>query len=393
MTWWHGVDSLVQGQIWIVDKAISDVQHTPEGATVWVQGCAGTGKTLLLAHIALRLVAMQAGRRIAFLTYTHALKEMINVTINCGSVPVDVSTYKYYLYQKQKQWYDIILIDEIQDVSKNEILQLKACCKHLIVAGDCEQQIYEQGSSESEIDQIVSFDKYRLVEPFRVTKSIVEWAKKLLPSTLLVKGEVSENQIDVDIAARSFDSPQQEARWVYDEAISSARPGYPSAILFPTHTEIYQFCRLLASDLDILGSGPNVKLADSGRGYKIDDYNQLNAHFDHHHVPIGYLGNGIGELLKSSSRPFVYLMTYHSAKGLDFSAVFLPRLVSDIKIGVSHNGLERSLFFVAVTRARERLVVTYTGSKPYSLVCLIPNFDQNVKHHNPDVSDDDEGVF
>ena len=193
---------------------------------------------------------------------------------------------------------------------------------------------------------------------------------------------------------RTFDSPQKEARWVYDEAIEFSRPGYPSAILFPTHAEIYEFCYLLALDLNISGNGPRVELADSSTGYKFANYKQLNAHFAHHNIPVGYLGNGIGELLQSDSRPFVYLMTYHSAKGLDFSNVFLPRLVSNIKIGgFSNNDFERALFFVAVTRARERLVVTYTGSKPYSLVCLIPNFDQNVKHHNPDVSDDDEGVF
>ena len=207
MTWWHGVESGKQGQLLIVNKAISDVEHTPQGATVWVQGCAGTGKTLVLAHIALRLSAMQADRSIAFLTYTHALKEMISATITAGSVPVYVSTYKSYLYKKSKK-YEIILIDEIQDISKDELLQLKACCTHLIVAGDCEQRIYEQGSSELEIDEIARFDKYRLVELFRVTKSIVELAKKLLSGTLLVSGEVPKKQKDIDIAVRRFDSPQ-----------------------------------------------------------------------------------------------------------------------------------------------------------------------------------------
>ena len=117
---------------------------------------------------------------------------------------------------------------------------------------------------------------------------------------------------------------------------------------------------------------------------------QLNAHFEHHKIPIGYLGNGIGELSQSDSRPFAYLMTYHSAKGLDFSNVFLPRLVSNIQIS---SFSDRALFFVAVTRARERLVVTYAGSQPYSLARLIPNFDNRIVHHNPDINDDDEGIF
>lgn len=392
MAWWQGSEKLAQGQNRIIKKAILDVQHTPQGATVWVQGCAGTGKTLVLAHIALELAAEREDRSIVFLTYTHALKEMINLTVTGGSVSVDVSTYKAYLYQKQKKRYEIILIDEIQDISKDEIVQIKEFCTHLIIAGDCEQQIYEQGSNESDIDQIANFDKYRLLELFRVTQSVVDWAKRILPSTRLVSGEVPRNQIDIDIAARSFDSTQQEARWVYDEAIAFARPEYPSAILFPTHTEIYQFCRLIALDLGILSTGPKVDLIQTHSGHKIADYNKLNAHFFHHNIFVEYLGNGIGELSQSENRPFVYLMTYHSAKGLDFSSVFLPRLISDIKIS-ANNGMERALFFVAVTRARERLVVTYTGNQPYPLVRLLPNFDNHVVHHNPDINDDDEGIF
>lgn len=149
--------------------------------------------------------------------------------------------------------------------------------------------------------------------------------------------------------------------------------------------------------MDISGSGPKVEIIKSGRNYRIANYNHLNAHFAHHGIPVGYFGNDIGHLSDSNTRPFVYLMTYHSAKGLDFSTVFLPRLEVNAQIGVSYNDLDRALgralFFVAVTRARERLIVTYTGSKPYSLVRLIPDFENRVVHNNPDVNDDDEGLF
>ncbi len=391
MAWW--TENLAQGQRAIVNKAITDVQHTPQGAMVWVQGCAGTGKTLVLAHIAREFALMEAHRSIAFLTYTHALKEMISVIIANGSVQLHVSTYKAFLYRKPIKKYEIILIDEVQDISKEELAELQDSCTHLIVAGDCEQKIYKQGSTEPEIDQIITFNKGRIVELFRITESIIEWAKKIIPSTKLFSGDVQKEK-DTDIAVRCFEHPQQEARWVYDEALAFARPEYPSAILFPTHTEIYQFCRLLALDLGVLNSGPKVQLADSQNGYRIDDYNQLNAHFQHHNLPAGYLGNSIGKLSQSNNRPFVYLMTYHSAKGLDFRSVFLPRLSSHIQIS-SNNSMEKALFFVAVTRARERLLVTYTGDQPYPLVKLLPDFNNRVVHHNlnNDGDDDDEGIF
>lgn len=383
---------LDQGQILIVDKVISDVKTAPQGAMVWVQGCAGTGKTLVLAKIAQRLTAMGAGRSIAFLTYTHALKEMISEIVSSES-KIHVSTYDAYLYENKNRRHDIILIDEIQDIPKQHILELKSRCSHLIVAGDFEQRIYENGSSESELDENFVFSKYRLVKLYRVTKSIVELARKVLPLTMLVRGEVPDSQIDVDIAVRSFDLPQQEARWVYDEAIEFARPGYPSVILLPTHSDIYHFCRLIASDLEISNSGPKVKISECRGESRIANYDNLNAHFSHHGISMGYLGNNIGHLSDSKTRPFVYLMTYHSAKGLDFQTVFLPRLGANAKIGTSYKGLSRKLFFVAVTRARERLVVTYTGRDPYPLVHLIPTFENRVVHKNSDANDSDEGFF
>jgi DNA helicase-2/ATP-dependent DNA helicase PcrA len=58
----------------------------------------------------------------------------------------------------------------------------------------------------------------------------------------------------------------------------------------------------------------------------------------------------------------VYLMTYHSAKGLDFANVFLPHLTADVSLEAMKNASdnqERRLFFVATTRARERLYLSY----------------------------------
>ena len=58
----------------------------------------------------------------------------------------------------------------------------------------------------------------------------------------------------------------------------------------------------------------------------------------------------------------VYVMTYHSVKGLDFANVFLPNLTEDVSLepmkGASDDQ-ERRLFFVAATRAREQLYLSY----------------------------------
>jgi DNA helicase-2/ATP-dependent DNA helicase PcrA len=66
----------------------------------------------------------------------------------------------------------------------------------------------------------------------------------------------------------------------------------------------------------------------------------------------------------------VHLLTYHRAKGLEWEAVFLPRLEEkELPYGKARSGErlaeERRLFYVGITRARRWLTLTWTaGAKP-----------------------------
>jgi DNA helicase-2/ATP-dependent DNA helicase PcrA len=70
------------------------------------------------------------------------------------------------------------------------------------------------------------------------------------------------------------------------------------------------------------------------------------------------------------SGPMVSLMTVHSAKGLEFDAVFLTGMEQEV---FPYRGIasgedeeleeERRLAYVAITRARRRLTITYAGSR------------------------------
>lgn len=90
------------------------------------------------------------------------------------------------------------------------------------------------------------------------------------------------------------------------------------------------------------------------------------------------IGDGILQMLEDISllseqdnirddRPAVRLMTVHAAKGLEFDYVFVtgmeqglfPHAGYDEKKGKEEQEEERRLFYVAVTRARERLYLSY----------------------------------
>jgi DNA helicase-2/ATP-dependent DNA helicase PcrA len=81
----------------------------------------------------------------------------------------------------------------------------------------------------------------------------------------------------------------------------------------------------------------------------VDDYlEHLRSHFG------GSSGTG------------VHLLTYHRAKGLEFDAVFLPRLQdrelpSKFARTVGERAEERRLLYVGMTRAREHLTITWSG--------------------------------
>ena len=62
----------------------------------------------------------------------------------------------------------------------------------------------------------------------------------------------------------------------------------------------------------------------------------------------------------------MHLLTYHRAKGLEFEAVFLPRLEErelPSKLSKTADALaeERRLLYVGITRAKRHLTVTWSG--------------------------------
>ena len=91
-----------------------------------------------------------------------------------------------------------------------------------------------------------------------------------------------------------------------------------------------------------------------------------------------------------------YLMTYHSSKGLDFDNVFIPQLNHNKQIVLpfvldKNPDLDKRLLFVAVTRSRCNLFMSYHTSTPHKLIQNLPNITQ-IKYQ-PNQDDEDEEFF
>ncbi len=103
------------------------------------------------------------------------------------------------------------------------------------------------------------------------------------------------------------------------------------------------------------------KLMKLCREYK--SYRELKEYFDEQ----AKLLNAVKQ--NKTCKNGVQLMTMHASKGLEFPIVFIPDLNEGIvpsrkSIGVSDIEEERRMFYVAITRAKEELYMTYvTGDK------------------------------
>ena len=86
-------------------------------------------------------------------------------------------------------------------------------------------------------------------------------------------------------------------------------------------------------------------------------------------VALAHASLGAGDHQADQGADAVQLMTVHSAKGLEFNAVFLSGLEEGLfpheNSILESDGLEeeRRLMYVAVTRARERLYVSFAQSR------------------------------
>jgi DNA helicase-2/ATP-dependent DNA helicase PcrA len=114
------------------------------------------------------------------------------------------------------------------------------------------------------------------------------------------------------------------------------------------------------------------------------------------------------ELDKEDRKDAVRLMTIHAAKGLEFNTVFIsgleqglfPSTRSQDKKSVEDREEERRLFYVAITRAKEKLYLSYahirtmygqdTFNTPSEFLADIPV--ELIDHENAGSSQGEEGI-
>ncbi len=344
MAWMIRYDKLDDDQKDFVDKEIN------QKGNIWIKGFAGSGKSVMLIHALRKKLEEHPNANTCMVVFTHSLVDMFKTGMKELGMP-SIPVMTYHQFKKGNQRYDYVFVDEVQDLPEDVLIQMRQRSSNVYVAGDSNQSIYEDTVSPSQIGEFIDARPFVLTRIYRLTRSIMTAVSNLLPDLDIFGARRDMTKKDVSVRlAKAYDR-DEEVKYVWQQGTNATSEGYSSVVLLPTHDDIMDFCNRICST-----QGKDVWQFQENRWGK-PDYNSLNNHFKNKGLKVEYVGNGYGSFENAENKRNLILMTYHSAKGMDFENVFLPYLSSDTLISRRD---EKTLFMVAITRSKMNLYLTYS---------------------------------
>jgi len=325
-----------------------------------VEGCAGSGKSIL-ALIKAQRIQKERGNNYRVIVFTKALCRYMNT----GRIELGLSREFEYHHQwsKRKLSADYIIVDETQDFSKEEIEDfITATNKNFFFFGDTAQSLYDGIPQKDkppkktlpvadirlEIERARSAKWFELYRNYRLPKPVARMVQCI---------GVDLVPFDEDIyQSKETAMPRMIEYQSYDDQISAMHriiqqnDSYDDvAILVPRNEDVKKVHEALTE----LGGNYEMKC-----GWKDEDDN----------------------LDFSTTNPKI--MTYHSAKGLQFETVFLPFLETFDEKSVSR----RKALYVAMTRTYRNLYMMYAGAVS-GVLSSLPENDLCVTTEKDEVED------
>ena len=301
-----------------------------------VKGCAGSGKSILALWKAKQIQDEDKGTFL-FVVFTKALKQymsdgvsQIGIHANCIENyhqcfywTRDPETNKWIQGDWKKGSYDYVIVDEAQDFSKEDILLFKSKAnKALLLYGDSAQQLYtfikdKTAISMEEMVYITRFPTEQLVFNHRLPKKVARIAEYINSESDVLERRCQNEGAEL---------PKIYQYQTFEEQLDAIvqiirnRNFEDVGILFRHKEEVLRAANYLKTH-----GLPNIEA-------KTEEYIDLNFKSDNPKI-----------------------MTYHSAKGLQFEAVFIPECTC------SDND-DRNPLYVAITRTYQTLYIMHSGN-------------------------------
>lgn len=310
-----------------------------------VAGCAGSGKSVL-ALIKAQRIQKERGNDYIIIVFTKALCQYMNSGRSELGLRNQFQHYWYWKNQLNCKPADYIIVDEIQDFTETEIQEfINAAQKNFFFYGDTAQSIYDGLNSKKtvpveEIGYMLpkgNFPKYwELYKNYRLpvpVAKLVQYVGVDLPPFDESIYKSKETAIPYIL---KYEDKKSQIAAISD--IIKTKDLTDIAILLPENDFVLNVSHIL----DELGINNEI---------------HYNNRYD--------FRSSKDNLNFSSNNPKV--MTYHSAKGLQFEAVFIP-FIENFR---DDNGSYRKALYVAMTRTYKYLYVMGTGVFP-ALISNIP---------------------
>jgi superfamily I DNA/RNA helicase len=249
--------------------------------------------------------------------------------------------------------FDHVLIDEYQDVNSMQIELIELIKKNnLFAVGDPRQSIF--GWRGSDISYILNFgekfkdcEKIYLVKNYRSNREIVEFMNHSIRDMKVPDLEIVK-ETNSEIKLIDFDSEESEHNFVLKEILMLKK-------------------KIKGDEIFVLAR-TNRQLSALSNKLKANNIAHLISTDELKRTVIGNKGD-------------ITLATIHAIKGLEAKIIFVigcnelnfPCKATDhpvieiVKMGMQEYDKEeeeRRLFYVAISRAKEKLYLSYSGKKP-----------------------------
>lgn len=286
-----------------------------------VKGCAGSGKSILALHRVKQIQEENIGS-FYFILYTRALKQYMQDGIDSIGLRSDRVTYHWHWENRlNAPNADYIIVDEAQDFSEQDIRLFKSKAnKALILFGDSAQQIYKfkipKPISMEQIAALTGIPSMDLMFNHRLPKKIARLAERITDS---------DDELELRCKNEGVEMPK-----------------------------VLQFNNLDEQLDKIIEIVRNRQFDDVGILFRRNsDVQVAKSYFDRKGFKVEAKINRDMDIDFESSNP--KLTTYHSSKGLQFEAVFIPNCT------VSEED-DRSPLYVAITRTYQSLFIMHSGN-------------------------------
>lgn len=335
----------------IKESELDDIQQKVLDQTLdkscIVTGCAGSGKSVIALQKAKR-IQNERGNNYKIIVFTKALCDYMNGGRKQLGLTQEFDYYWMWKNKFNKAKADYIIVDEIQDFTREEIQEfVEAAKKNFFFFGDTGQSIYTGLKNTLPVESIRSmcpsskefplYNNYRLPKPVAIiTQDYIGIDVDRFGDGSVYKSQ--ENKKPYFIRYNNLFEPINAiARIINQNSLTDV------GILVPSNDMIPEISKML-----------NSKSINHEIRYNAKDYVKSKDTLDF-----------------TTTNP--KLMTYHSAKGLQFETVFMPGVTE----ALTDNS--RKALYVAMTRTYRNLYIMYNGLLPKPFSNMPPSYYQTTE--------------